>query len=368
MDNNENKPTALNFLALDSFTETNIVSPKETTVGGKEYVLWGDKNGYPEYLAELFAQCVTLHSVILGSIDYVAGNGASLGASLQENGAVNRKGMTAQQLVKALARNYFIYGGFALQVIRDKGGDVRELYPINMRFLRSDKENEVFWYSEKWKTSGSVKTVKYPKFIPNAVAEEDKVPDSIYFFKGDVDTTYPQPLWAAAVKDSEVERSIDEFHLNNINNGFMGSYIVNFNNGVPTDETKKEIEKMFNQKFAGKDNAGRIMFSWNASKDTATTLQKMEVSDYGEKYQTLAKHVERSIYKAFRANPNLFGIATENNGFNSEEYDSAFRLFNRTVIQPVQQNICDALDRILGGENTLTIVPFTLDGGNQNVQ
>lgn len=368
MDNNENKPQTLNFLALDPYVETNIVSPKETTVGGKEYVLWGDKNGYPEYLAELFAQCVTLHSVILGSIDYVAGNGATLGVTLGENGTVNRKDMTAHELVKALARNAFIYGGFALQVIRDKGGNVRELYPINLRFLRSDKENEVFWYSEKWKTSGSVKTVRYPKFIPGAVAQEDKIPDSIYFFKGDVDTTYPQTLWAAAVKDCEVERSIDEFHLNNINNGFMGSYIVNFNNGIPTDEMKKEIEKMFNQKFAGKDNAGRIMFSWNNSKDTATTLQKMEVSDYGEKYQTLAKHVERSIYKAFRANPNLFGLATESNGFNSEEYESAFKLFNRTVIRPVQQSICYALDKILGQNDVLTIVPFTLDDSNANVQ
>lgn len=369
MDNNEKKePTTLNFLALDPYKETNIVSPKEVKVGSKEYILWGDKNGYPEYLAELFANCVTLHSVILGATDYVAGNGVALGVTLQDKGAVNRKGMTPQQLVKALARNYFIYGGFALQVIRDKGGDVRELYPLNMRFLRSDKENEVFWYSEKWNGSGTVKTVKYPKFIPSAKAQEDKIPDSIYFYKGDVDTTYPQTLWSAAVKDGEIERSIDDFHLNNINNGFMGSYIVNFNNGVPTDEMKKEIEKMFNQKFAGKDNAGRIMFSWNNSKEAATTLQKMEIADYGEKYETLSKHSERAIYKAFRANPNLFGLATESNGFNSEEYDSAFKLFNRTVIKPVQDSICDALDRILGQANVLTIVPFTLNGTNTNVQ
>ena len=355
MADNEKKTTPFSFLALDPFIETCIVSPEEKKVGGKDYILWGDKNYYPEYLAELYENCTTLRSVIKGVVDYAAGNDAVTKKSLQGR-YMNKKGQTAFEVVRSLAWNYAIYGGFALQVIRDRVGNVAEIYPVNMRFLRSDKENEVFWYSEKWKgTNGSVKTVKYPKFM-----KESKEPSSILFIKGDVSTTYPQPLWAASVKAAEVERSIDEFHLNNINNGFMGSYIVNFNNGEPTDEIKEEIERKFNEKFAGKNNAGRIMFSYNSSKDTAATLQKMEVADYGEKYETLAKHCEQTIFKAFRANPNLFGMATESNGFNSEEYDSSFALFNRTVIAPIQALIIDAFDKVLGMENSLTIVPFTL--------
>ena len=53
-------------------------------------------------------------------------------------------------------------------------------------------------------------------------------------------------------------------------------------------------------------------------------------------------------------------MATESNGFNSEEYDSSFALFNRTVIAPIQALIIDAFDKVLGMENSLTIVPFTL--------
>ena len=363
MADKEKKTTPFYFLALDPFIETCIVSPEEKKTNGKEYILWGDKNLYPEYLVELFNNCTTLHSVITGTADYVAGNGATSARPLYGR-FMNRKGQTAHEIVKALAYNAVQYGGCALQVIRDNAGSIAEIYPVNMRFLRSDKENEVFWYSEKWKgNGGNVKTVKYPKFIPDS-----KEPTSILYYKGEVDSTYPQPLWCAAVKSCEVERSIDEFHLNNINNGFMGSYIVNFNNGVPTDEIKEEIEKHFNDKFAGKSNAGRIMFSWNDSKDAATTLQKMEVADYGEKYETLAKHCERTIYKAFRANPNLFGLTTESNGFNSEEYDSAFKLFNRTVVRPIQQSIVYAFDHVLGMDGSLVIDPFSLDDPNTNVQ
>ena len=364
MDKKDEKTTIpFSFLAIDPYVETNIVSPEEKKVSGKKYVLWGDRNQYPEYLAELFANCTTLHSVVLGTADYIAGNDAVVTEPLQDKRFMNKKGQTAHDIVKVLARHAALYGGFALQVIRSKDHKVAEIYPVNPRFLRSDKENELFWYSEKWKgEGGTVKTVLYPKFIPNS--EEDS---AIVFVKGDVDTTYPQPVYCAAVKDCEVERSISEFHLNNINNGFMGSYVVNFNNGKPTDEVKEEIERKFNEKFAGKSNAGRILFSWNDSKDTATTLQKMEIADYGEKYETLSKHCERAIYKAFRANPNLFGLATESNGFNSEEYQEAFKLFNRTVVQPIQKSIVYAFDRILGKDGSLTIVPFTLDSPTTNV-
>ena len=164
MADNEKKTTPFSFLALDPFIETCIVSPEEKKVGGKEYILWGDKNYYPEYLAELFMNCTTLHSVIMGTADYVAGNGATAARSLYGDRFMNRKGQTAHEVVKALAYNAVQYGGFAIQVIRDNGGNIAEIYPINMRFLRSDKENEVFWYSEKWKgTNGSVKTVAQNK-------------------------------------------------------------------------------------------------------------------------------------------------------------------------------------------------------------
>ena len=91
-------------------------------------------------------------------------------------------------------------------------------------------------------------------------------------------------------------------------------------------------------------------------------LQKMEVADYGDKYETLSKHCERRIFTAFRANPNLFGVATESNGFNSEEYEQAFKLFNRTMVQPIQRKIVAGFDKVLGQEGLVSIEPFTLEG------
>ena len=153
---------------------------------------------------------------------------------------------------------------------------------------------------------------------------------------------------------------MDDFHLGNITRGFMGSYMLNFNNGVPTDEMKDEIERSFTEKFAGHQNAGRVVFSWNRDKDAATTIEKIDIEDFGEKYNTLAKHSRTQIFAAFRANANLFGIPTENNGFNSEEYEASFSLFNRTMIRPVQMQIIDMFDAVAGRKDSLYIEPFTL--------
>lgn len=348
----ESKKTDLRFAALNPYGETSVVSSEARRMSGRDWYDWGDGNRYPDYLLELYSDCTTLHSIVGGFVDYVTGNGAEvLGRD-----ALNKRGDTAEDIVRALAFSFAVYGGFALQVIRDAVGKIAEVYSIQPRFLRTNENNTVFWYSEKWGRTGRVKVLEYPKFKPDVPAQAA----SILFWKDADFQVYPSPVYAASVKAAEVERSIDTYHLNNINNGFMGSYIVNFNNGIPAEDAiKDEIERDFNEKFSGKENAGRVMLAWNNDKEHAVTLQKMEVSDYGEKYDTLAKHCRQQLFTAFRANPNLFGIPTEDKGFSNEEYEESFRLFNRTRIMPVQKAIVGAFDR-LGWR--LTIEPFTLDG------
>lgn len=344
------------FAAIDPVIDTNIVSPKEEPMkaGGHEMVAWGDANGYPDYLLDLYRNCGTLKSCIDGCADYVCGNGV---ISSFNGGRMNSAGETPEALVRKIAMSMGRFGGFAIQVIRDMGGRVTELWALDMRYVRTNKERDVFFYSEDFakKYVRQGKMLVYPAFMPDAAHDA-----SILFYTDDDTQVYPSPWYAAAVKACETERSIDEYHLNEINNGFTSSYAINFNNGVPTDEMKEEIERSFNEKFSGKSNAGRIVFSWNPNVASRTTFEQIKTEDFGEKYRSLATWCRQQIFTSFRANPNLFGIPTENLGFSQEEYDSAFRLFNRTRIQPVQQAIVRAFETILG-PGSLSIVPFSMD-------
>lgn len=346
--------------AIDPYVEIHIVKPTEEKMRGKNVISWGEDNDYPQYLLDLYENVPTLMAIIDGCTDYVVGNDVT--TILMKD--MNRAGDTIRDIVKKIAFDYWMYGGFALQVIRSKDGkDIAEVNYIDIRYIRSNKKNDVFFYNENWGDRRGKDAIIYPKFLPNPsndpeVREQQK--SSIVFVKRSHKKTYPAPVWAAAVIDCEIERCIGEYHLNAINNGFSASAIVNFNNGNPTDEQKREIARDMKEKFTGHQNSGRLMLSWNLDVKNRTTIDKFDAEDFGEKYASLEKFSKQEIFTAFRANPNLFGIPTENLGFSKEEYESAFDLFNRTMIQPVQAMIVDTFDKIFGVQNSITIVPFCI--------
>ena len=373
----ENKKVQVSFLALDPYKEIAIPSPKEVELKGKDMVQWGTGNKYPEFLWELYNTVPSLRSIVSGTVDFIVGDSQTIQVGGFAPGVVNTKGQTARSLIEVAAVDNMVFGGFALQVIRNAAGEPLEVYPCPLRYLRANKECTVFYYSEKWAKPGAHKSIVYPAYMPISPErwaqltpeERNRHATSILLVKNTYTQTYPCPVYQAAVNDCEVERQISVFHLTSIQNGFVSSMVINFNNGVPDDETKAEIEKDVNEKFAGAANGGRIMLSFNTDKTNAVTFTEPKVDNFGERYTNLSKHTRQQIFTAFRANPNLFGIPTENLGFSQEEYESAFRLYNRTVVRPIQQKICDAMDYIFGKPGTLTIAPFSLaeTSGEQNV-
>ena len=372
---NESKRTGFSFAAIDQYVEQNIILPTEKLINGKDMVEWGTKNAYPDYLLDLYNNVPTLRAIINGNIDYVAGDDVSIIPLREEytNQEMNMSGETIREQVKEIAKDFEIFGGFALQVIRDYDGNVAEVYYIDMRFLRTNKEGDVFYYSEKWGKGGKADVIVYPAFMPKldwaSLTDEEKNrhASSILFVKNVHTQVYPAPLYAASVRACEIERQIDEFHLSDINNHFVSSAIINFNNGDPGDEMKREIEEDLNEKFAGSSNGGRIMVSWNKNKESATDIVEFKVEDFGERYKALSQHSRTQIFTAFRAIPLLFGLTSEaNTGFSTEEFEQSFKLYNRTQIQPIQRLICDTYDKIYGQKGVLTIRPFSMSGDTED--
>ena len=357
------KKIQLAFAATNK--EWEEIIPQLTEVEStKDYVLYGKDNQYPEYLYGLYNDVSTLKTIIEGTADYVIGDEVKCNMRGFET-QVNRKGDTMRELVRLCARDWLTYGGYYIQVIRNKAGEVRELYYIDFRYMRSSKKNDVFYYSEDFgkKYVRTNKRVVYPKFMPDAKG----IASSVLFVSNNKSTTYPIPRYSGSIKACEIERAIDTYHLSSIENGFGGSYIINFLNGIPTDEVKNEIEKNVNEKFCGASNAGRVLINFANGKDNATTLEKLDTEDFGEKYKAAAERAKNQIFTAFRAIPQLFGDMSAATGFNSQEFTESFKVFNRTVCKPIQQTICDSIDKIFGNSNSINITPFSLETEKEEV-
>src|SRR5574344_156706 len=237
----------VSFAAIDQYVETNIVLPTEK-VTNRDFVAWGKGNNYPGYLLDLYNNVTTLRSIINGNIDFVTGDDVTilpLGDRFAD-GIMNTRGDLITDIVRDLAKDYNLYGGFALQIIRDHNGDVAEIYYIDMRFIRSNKENDVFYYNEHWEKGGRKDVIIYPKFLRNldwsslSDEERDRHASSILFVKNVHTQVYPAPMYAASVLSCEIEKAISQYHWNSLNNNFCPDIIINFNNGDPGDEIKEE--------------------------------------------------------------------------------------------------------------------------------
>jgi capsid portal protein len=169
------------------------------------------------------------------------------------------------------------------------------------------------------------------------------------------------PRFIGALAAIETSTEIGKFHLNNILNNLTSSAISNFNNGEPSEEQKKMIEKKLNDKFSGANNAGKNMIVFNNSKEEAVTIERLGEDNFDKKFETLSKSTREEIFISFRATPALFGLNPENNGFSKAEFLESFELYNKCVVKPIQNDIKRVFDKLFNMENSIQFKKFTLE-------
>lgn len=349
------------FAALGKTIEQYIPNFDEKETGGKGYISWGDDNSFPEYLNGLYTDVTTLRAIINGTKDFILGDGVSC---LKEGFGkyVNKKEDTIEDLVELVAIDYLLYGNAFVQVIRNKAGEISELYHLNARYVRCSKDNDLFYYNEYFgkRYARTSRTVVYPRFMQDA-----SIPSSVVMLKSERDKTYGLPIYVASLTECEIERQLSEFNIAQINNGFNGSYVMNFNNGIPDDEQKEEIEREVNEKFCGSANAGRILLNFSNGKDNSVTLEKLDIENFAEKYDTTANRAQDKIYMAFRAPRVLFGDTKDANAFNDQDFKESFKIFNRTAILPLQRKIKGMFDKVFNMDDSVNITQYSIDWGEE---
>lgn len=331
----------------------------ETTYGSENIVSYGKDNNAPVQFKYCYMNSATLKSVIDGSVNYIIGEEVTVsdkGAIFREK--VNRSGMTMKELVAKISLSYQIYGGFAIQVIYNKLGVPVEMFPLDFSKCRLNEYGDKVFYSKKNWTKYGTKSEVFDAFDIKRFNPEK--PTQILYVKGDfTNNIYPLPAWFGAMKDvlSEIEAS--KYALNSISNGFSARYLINVPDGAGMDdEQKRAIEDAIKQKFCGSETDANFMIYYADGTDRAE-ISKIESDDANERFIAIKDNARSNIYTSMRCTPNLMGLPTATTGFNSQEYGSAFKLYQKTVIQPIQEKIEMSLNRVIG-DDAVNIVPFQI--------
>lgn len=247
--------------------------------------------------------------------------------------------------LQKFALDYLIYGGFALEVIKTRGGGYLLNY-LDVAKCRISPDKNKIGYSENWETSRV--SIKWKNIT------EDITKEGIYLFKNPkTKTDYPKPHYYSAFKSLDTLAAIAEYHNNNARTGFSPNVVINFNNGEPDETTKRYIEKGITDKFSG-TSGQKFILSFNDSKDTAVTIDKLEDDNLDAKFESLQKFVQNQVMISHQiTSPQLIGVKAENQGFSRTEYEESFEIFKTVVISGLKRELEYGLTKLFGKEITL---------------
>lgn len=357
---NKKELTSMSFSLFDGQTRV-IPTFVEKENSTKPYLNYGLNNQFPNYLWELYLRSAILQSIINGTADYVGGDGINYADNptiqrLKEE--ANKDGETLDDIIKKITIDYLIFGGFAMQIIYNKLQEISEIYWLDFRNCRRDKDGEKVYYSDDWVKHAN-DYITYDIYNP-----DKKKGTSVYYFNGHITRgIYPIPKYNGALSALETSTEISKFHLNSILNNFSGNFIINFNNGQPSQDVQEEIERKVKNKFAGADNAGKFLIAFNDSKENGVSVERIQDDNFDKKYESLRTDTYKEIFVAFRAIPQLFGYSLEGTAFNKQEFTEAFELYNKTTVQPIQKDLKRTFNKIFGVPNSIDIIPFKLEEG-----
>ena len=331
--------------------------PLFTEKTGREWVDYGYDNLYGDYLRDLYLGSSIQAAVVNGVSEMIYGEGleATDREEKPEQWLKTQRLLenSDEDILRQLCFDLKLYGQCYVQVIwnrvRTEIAELRFLPAHTVRTGIADAQGRVdcYYVSPDWSRMREPRyaPVKYPAYDN----EDRSEPAVIYQIKAYQPGIfyYGLPDYVGATNYVELDREISTFHLNNIKNGLFPSMLLSFNNGVPSDEERRTIERHVNDKFSGSGNAGRLLISFNDGSDSAPQLTPVNPNDNDGMYEFLAKECTTKILAGHRVtSPLLFGIRGEGSGFgnNAEELRDSFSLFQNTVVKPFQRTLLDGLN------------------------
>jgi len=344
---------------------TNEVQPKSVEVNGLDWITYGDgeyKNNYPQYLIDLYNNSATNSAIINATAAMIAGDDfivednkdlaqyVELKKFLQ---SVNTK-ETAHELLVKLAFDLKLQGSYALNIIWSKDKTkIAEIYHVPVEQVRVGVPNE-YGNVECYYICADWSQYRKKEFMPKRIAAfnmMDRSEGSQLLYTGLYSPAmelYHTPDYVASTNWLQIDNLTADFHLNNISNGFSGSYFINFANGIPTREERVQIEKQITKKFTGANNAGKFVLTFSDDANSKPEIIPIAVSDADKQYTVLNELTIQNIMIGHRVtSPMLLGVKTEGQLGGRNELLQAYELYMNSVVKPFQNQLLKTFKKLL---------------------
>ena len=377
------------ILSINLETST---APIVQEVRGRDYIEYGTedwRNLYPQFLIDLYYNSSTHAAIINATAEMIAGE--DLIAEEEDTNLENyvklkkflrhaNSNESLHQVIKKVAFDFKLQGAYALHIVWNRERtEIAEVYHVPVERVRAGRPNamgkvDCYYISADWANTRTNKP--YPI---NAFNVNDRTSGSQLLYTGAYSPNmdcYHTPDYLAANNWCLVDQKVAEFHLNNIENGFSGSYFVSFANGIPTQEERRQIEQSLVEKFTGASNSGKFILTFSDDKTRTPEITPISVSDADKQYLALQELLVQNILTGHRVtSPMLMGIKSDTGlGSNVDELNAAGNFYLNTVVKPFQLHILNTLQTIFSVNNMdlpvqfVQLKPITVEFTSQDLK
>lgn len=322
------------FLNLSEY-----ITPKPIETRLNDWVTYGNNQEYYDFLIDCFNNSPTNNAVIENICKLVYGKGLTVEVPL-----------ITKSLLRKTIKDYKMMGQFTWQIIKN-GGKIVKISHIPVQLIAPNRCDEFgkitrYWFCNNWKKTREFE----PEFFPKFSKDTNNEIEILYYGNYTVGQKYYSNVdYIGALPYCKLEQSIGEYLINEVDNSFSPTVVINNNSGI-TDETKqKKIVDKSKETLTGK-NGSKIIFAFNSDETKKTTVDSIPLNDAPEHYRYVSEEAQQKILTGHNVvSPMLFGISSAN-GFssNSDEIKNASLLFENMVIKPIRENILDVIEEVTG--------------------
>ncbi len=345
--NTNTKQGGVHVISLSTYNKPEISEDKR-----KDWVAYGTDNNYYQYLIDLFTNSTTNNAIIEGVSSMIFGKGLdALDSSTKTEEYAAMRSIFSNDCLRKVSLDLKLLGEASFQVTyKDKKVYKAEHFP--RQTLRAEKCNEegkieAYYYHPDWV---DIKPSDKPKRIAAFGCGNGSEPEIKIAKRYVSGFDYYAPVdYQGGLAYAELESEVSDYLINDVTNGFSGTKVVNFNNGVPDQDQQLSIKNDVMRKLTG-SRGEKVIIAFNNNAESKTTIDDVPLNDAPAHYEYLSTECSNKLMVAHRiTSPLLLGIRTGNSGLgnNADEIKTASLLFNNVTIRPYQDLLIDCIDDIL---------------------
>lgn len=357
-------------------------------------IIYGEDDSLPLRIAKTVQQSPATTACLRVISDFMKGSHFS-DKSLM-NIKINKYGTTLWDLHSQLCDSYSLFQGFAVNHKYNIEGIITGAYIMpfeNVRLTKADDRGLIEWvkYNPYFGTQEYKKsmTESYPVYDKEKVLLQidemgAEFPGQVYYYGSTrpLQRFYPVPDYWSAEFWINIDAKIQEFHKNNLENGFFQSVLMTMygdpsqpssnpeyqkkdENGeiISTKTIGEEFNEKMSEQFSGSEKAGNVLTMWYLNPDAVPKIQAFPNTNNSDLFTTLQNLTTKNITIATNVPAILANIHEGVSlGSDGNTIQQAIRLMQSRVVDQ-QNKLLDYYNNVLlpgmGIDKKVEIVKYT---------